>query len=196
MDKGEWEKGLAYLDKAIEITDLNDREELANYYERAALCLVKLNKLDQAFEYCEKAIYNNSIEVNAYILKGRILIEQDHQEEGLAEWKKSIKISSDATTWSQIGMASLETGNTEIAIKTLEHAYELEPELEGVCENLAFAYLMQKDVENFVKFNSLSRRPINLEDLSQIGSESNIAGFGDFSGYIEEVIKSINKDKN
>jgi tetratricopeptide (TPR) repeat protein len=169
VSKGKWAEGYSYLEKAIsEEGDEEDELTLPALYANAALCLHKLGKKRKAHQYCKKAHELAPEDIDAYLVEGRIYIEEGDFEKGIKQWGLALRYAPYADTWHEIGELSMEMGEMSYAKLAFERVKEMEPDFEGINEKLASLYMILKDKDNFMKYNQLCENPFNLDELEKI----------------------------
>lgn len=169
--KKEWKEAYENFEEAISLSDKENGSEmipLSNIYANAALCLNHLDNKGKAHKYCQKAKELAPCEIDAYLIEGRIYMEEGNQEEGVNQWSKALHYAPYATTWHEIGLYCLDINNLQYAKLAFERVKELEPDFEGINEKLASIYLVLKDKKNFLEFNRLCKHPIKQEELDLI----------------------------
>lgn len=193
LSKGEWQEALADLEKSIEINETNDETSvtLPSLYANAALCFDKLGKKRKAHQYCKKAQTIAPDDPEAFLIEGRIFMNEGEGEKAVRKWNDALKCAPYSDTWNEIGIHSMETGNIEYARMSFEHVIQMEPDFPGVNEKLTIIYMALQDKENFLKYNQKCRRPFNLKELEKLQS---IMGEGvqeDWATYMQNIIKAL-----
>lgn len=164
---GNWKEGYEHLEQAIESRSA-DCPTLPSLYANAALCLHKMGKKRKAHQYCKKARDLNPEEIDAYLIEGRIYMEEDKFDKAVTQWALALEHAPYADTWNEIGTYSMEIGEMSYAKLAFERVKELEPDFEGINEKLTSLYMILKDKENFMKYNQLCEHPFQLQDLEKL----------------------------
>lgn len=162
-----WAEALSHLEQAIECQGPNSTVT-SSLYAHAAFCLYKLGDKRKAGRYFNKAHKINPEDIDAYLIEGRLYLEEGEYKKAMKKWGTALDCAPTANTWSEIGMYSMDIGELEFAKKAFEHVKEMEPDFEGVNEKLASIYLLLKDKENFTKYNQLCKRPVQLDELEEL----------------------------
>ncbi len=192
LGHGEWQEALDNFEKAIEYNEeIEDYVILPELYINAALCLAKLKKKRKSHQYCKKAMDLDPDMAELYVIEGRIYFEEDNSKKAFESWNKALKISQHADTWHEIGLHSFEMGAWEYARYALEKVSEMEPNYEGVNERLALLFMILRDKENFVKYNSRSQNPFEMEDFEAVLAELSNTDQKDLALYMQKVIKAL-----
>ena len=165
----EWEEAWKHLQKAIEDYEYNDTVvTLSMLYSNAALCLYRMNQKDKARQYWKMAHEENPEDAEAYLMEGKIYLEEKEYDKCEHCWEKALHYAPTASTWHEIGMSSLENDRFEQARTALENVKRMEPNYYGINEKLATLYLVLRDKENFQKYNQQCQHPITMEDLQRV----------------------------
>lgn len=192
LARNEWQEALDNFEKAIEYNEgIKDYAILPDLYIHAALCLAKLKKKRKAHQYCKKAITLEPDVADLYVIEGRIYFEEDNSKKAFESWNKAIKISQHPDIWHEIGIHSLEMGALEFAKYAFEKVSELDPHYEGINERLALLYMVLRDKENFVKYNSKCKNPFQMEEFEAVLNELSNSDDKDMASYMEKVIKAL-----
>lgn len=188
-----WEEAYKHLLKAIDFKEKNPKydSDLAAAYANAALCLHNMGKVRKVNQYCKKAHNLNPQETVTYLTIGRIYMEREQVEKGAKEWAKALKIAPTAETWNTIGICSFEISNYSYAKLAFEHVQELDPNYEGLNENLAALYLSLNDKENFQKYNNLSAAPFSIENMELLKHAFEERGEDNFAASIGDIINML-----
>lgn len=166
-----WEEAKPFLQKAEKSIAANDQAEdalLLSIYINLAICHHKLNRDEEALNYCQKLTDHFPDDINGFMIEARIHFDCNNYDLGLKAWAKALHVAPYPITWNEIGINSMEIGLLEHAQKAFEQVKELDPDFEGINEELATIYLLRKDEENFIKYNALSTHPIQGEKLKEI----------------------------
>ena len=137
----EWEEAWKHLQKAIEDYEYNDTVvTLSMLYSNAALCLYRMNQKDKARQYWKMAHEENPEDAEAYLMEGKIYLEEKEYDKCEHCWEKALHYAPTASTWHEIGMSSLENDRFEQARTALENVKRMEPNYYGINEKLATLY--------------------------------------------------------
>lgn len=167
-NKESWQQAKDYFQRAIEIIEKdNDINSplLADIYCNQALCISKLGQSKEAHKLCAKAKKLNIKNVEPYLLEGRIYMEENNFEKARKQWEKALHHSPEAETWYQIGMYSIDYNMMKNARLCFEEALRINPDMEGLNEQLASVCLILKDHKGFSKYNQLSSTPLDFESM-------------------------------
>lgn len=192
ISQSKWDEGYENLEKAIQ---LNEKEDpcsylLPNLYSNAGLCLAKMGKKRKAHQYCKKAQKLEPKGPEAYLIEGRIYVEEGDFDKGIKQWTKALKCAPYAETWNEIGMHSLEAGFLDYAKVALERVCELEPNFEGINEKLTILYMTLHDKENFIKYNQKCVRPFDVKELEKM-QELMESDNQDLATYMQNIINAL-----
>lgn len=189
LNRGEWEEGLKHLEMAIAAKPKSDTIILSSLHASAALCLYKLGQAKEAHQYCQKAHKLAPDMIDAYLIEGRIYMEEGKFQKGIDQWSIALDYAPDADTWYEIGLNCLEMGVINYARHAFECVKEIDPDYEDINEKLTIIYMMLKDKENFQKYNQLCEYPFQLEDLMAV--QKSFEGVDQ-----EELAKAMNTMSN
>lgn len=163
-----WEEAEVYFGRSLAEMDENrvkNEPLLLDLYCNQARCLYRKGDCEKAHAVCEKAKACSSDDCEPYLIDGRIYLSEGALEEASAQWRAAIRCAPDADTWYQIATYYLESNRVEEARTYFEEALRLNPELEGINEQLASVCLILKDHKGFYKYNRQSEKPIQVESL-------------------------------
>jgi len=125
-NKGEYQKAVAVLDKAIELDP-----GFALAYNNRGWAYIELGQYEEAITDCDKAIEFDPDLALAYNNRGLAYVRLGQYEEAVADCNKAIELDPDlALAYSNRGMAYIELGQYEKAIADFDKAVELDPSLE------------------------------------------------------------------
>ena len=191
--KGEWEEGYENLEKAIQANEAEETPAptLPSLYANAGLCLSKMKKKRKAHQYCKKAQKLEPKDPEAYLIEGRMYVEEGDYEKGIKQWAKALNCAPSADTWNEIGMHSMEIGYLDYAKIAFERVCELEPEFEGINEKLTVLYMTLHDKENFIKYNQKCTRPFDLKELEKMQAMMENEDREDLAVYMQNIIKAL-----
>lgn len=193
LAKGDWEDALKNLEEAIRINGETDNTDiiLPSLYTNAALCLDKLGKARKAHQYCKKAQKLAPDDSEAYLIEGRIYMNEDEYEKGIKQWKLALKCAPYAETWNEIGIHCMEIGYLEYARMAFEHVCELDPDFLAVNEKLAILCMTLHDKENFLKYNEKCHHPFQVEELERLQTILENNDREDLVAYMQNIIKAL-----
>ncbi|WP_373725100.1 tetratricopeptide repeat protein [Bacteroides heparinolyticus] len=168
--KGKWEEGYVFLEKAIkENTDYSSIPiTSSSLYAHAAFCLHKMGETPKAHQYCQIAYELNPEDINSYLIEGRIYMEEGEYEKGAEKWDRAVEYAPYAETWYEIGLYCMEINQLNYAKKAFEQVKQMSPDFEDINEKLASLYMLLKDKENFTKYNSLCKHPLEWEKVEKL----------------------------
>ena len=193
VSKGEWEEGYENLEKAIQANEAEETPAptLPSLYANAGLCLSKMKKKRKAHQYCKKAQKLEPKDPEAYLIEGRMYVEEGDYEKGIKQWAKALNCAPSADTWNEIGMHSMEIGYLDYAKIAFERVCELEPEFEGINEKLTVLYMTLHDKENFIKYNQKCTRPFDLKELEKMQAMMENEDREDLAVYMQNIITAV-----
>ena len=193
ISQGKWDEGYEQLEKAIQVNESEDASSplLPNLYANAGLCLSKMGKKRKAHQYCKKAQKLEPKDPEAYLIEGRIYVEEGDYNKGIKQWAKALDCAPYADTWNEIGMHSLEIGYLDYAKVAFERVCELEPEFEGINERLTILYMTLHDKENFIKYNQKCVRPFDLKELKKMQALMESDNQEELATYMQDIIKAL-----
>jgi len=181
------------LEKAIQANEAEETPAptLPSLYANAGLCLSKMKKKRKAHQYCKKAQKLEPKDPEAYLIEGRMYVEEGDYEKGIKQWAKALNCAPSADTWNEIGMHSMEIGYLDYAKIAFERVCELEPEFEGINEKLTVLYMTLHDKENFIKYNQKCTRPFDLKELEKMQAMMENEDREDLAVYMQNIIKAL-----
>lgn len=195
ISQGKWEEGLKNLEKVIHS---NKNKQilspiLPTLYANAGLCLFKMGEKQKAHQYCQKAQDIAPQDPEAYLVEGRIYIEEGNCDRGIEKWAKALKHAPYPDTWNEIGTHSLEIGYLDYAKIAFERVQELDPDFQGINERLAILYMTLLDKENFYKYNQKCARPFDVKELEQLRTLMESNDKQELANYVQEIIRTLQK---
>ena len=167
LNKGNWKIAFTYLQQAIE-SHSTDIEDFSPLYINAALCLMHMNEIDKAYQYCREAEAINPQNIDVLLLAGQIYMGTGQTNEALHQWDRALRLAPYADTWNDIGEICMELGKLEQAREAFEQARILRPNIDGIYEKLTSVCLLLGDMENAQKYNQGCRYPLHQEEIEQI----------------------------
>lgn len=198
-DKEEWEAAEEQFRRARAIIEENSdlgTALLPDIYCNQALCLSRMGQGAEAHRLCKKAQSMNPNDPEAYLLEGRIFMEEENDEEGRKRWAKALECSPTAETWYQVGTSSIDMNMIENARFCFEQAMELDPTMKGLAGELASICLILKDHKGFYKYNLMSENPLNFdtifESLQAIGSSELTE---EIKNFMQEVLEENEEEE-
>lgn len=193
LAKGKWEEGYVLLEKAIqENTDYGSNPTTSSsLYAHAALCLHKMGKTTKAHRYCKTAYELNPADINTYLIEGRIYMEEGKYKKGTKKWDEAIKYAPYAETWYEIGQHSMEVNQFNYAKLAFEQVKQMNPDFEDINEKLAGLYVVLKDKENFMKYNSLCKHPLDWEKVEQLKQLLQDDGQDELTQIIKDIFDGL-----
>lgn len=150
-----------------------------------------MKKKRKAHQYCKKAQKLEPKDPEAYLIEGRMYVEEGDYEKGIKQWAKALNCAPSADTWNEIGMHSMEIGYLDYAKIAFERVCELEPEFEGINEKLTVLYMTLHDKENFIKYNQKCTRPFDLKELEKMQAMMENEDREDLAVYMQNIIKAL-----
>lgn len=164
-NKEDWKQAYNSYEKALLYTDENS----AALFSDLAYCLCKMGDFEKAHQACAQAKIRAVVENNFefYLVDGYIYMAEGNIEMGKERWEIALLQSPTAETWYQVATYSIEYRLMEDALLCFEKVKELDPDFNGIDEQLASLYLILKDKDNFLKHNELSKHPFNYDELYQ-----------------------------
>jgi superkiller protein 3 len=122
---GQEEKSLEVLEQGVEV-----HPEYFPFHMNLATAYERDGDLDRALEHLDRVIELNPSLGEAYRRKGQILIRQERLEEALEAYESALSYESgDATNYLYAGTIATELGQCDRAIRWLETATRMQPEL-------------------------------------------------------------------
>ncbi len=167
ITKGEWEEGYKYLQLAIRNVE-KSIIPLELLYTNAALCLYKMGQSEKAHQYCQMAHETNPESIDAYLVEGRMYLDEGRTYEAFMQWAKAISYEPYAETWNEIGMNCIEAGHYQLAKTVLERVWMMDPNFKNINEKLTTLCLILQDKKNFKKFNALCQHPMDTQTYKHL----------------------------
>ena len=122
--------------------------------------LIEANKFTEAIAALNRAIEINPQQALAYGNLGLIYFKQKKITDAIAMYKKACDLNVwDATNFHSLGMLYLAQGEIKSAQKPLETAYELNPEMQDLKDNLAHLYKALNQPEKLKNFLAEANTP-------------------------------------
>lgn len=173
--------------QAIEESGDTTFPTLSDIYSNKAISLAELGRTDEAHQLCDKAKAVSPEESEPYLLEGRIYMNEDNFDKAREMWGMALRYSPEAETWYQIGIYSMECTMIENARFCFEEAWKLNPNIDGLNEQLTSACLILRDYKAFYKYNQQSGKPMDIEGVykSFVGLNSEIAS--DLRKFLDDV---------
>lgn len=192
-NKESWQKANDYFQRALQIIeesgDVNS-PLLTDIYSNKAISVSKLGRSEEAHALCAKAKEIDPEDSEPYLLEGRIYMDEDNFESAREEWEMALRCAPEAETWYQIGTHSIDYNMIENARFCFEQALKMNPDMEGLNEQLASVCLILKDHKGFYKYNQLSNTPLDFqamyEGLSAMGSSDLVKELRNFMDEMKE----------
>lgn len=188
-----FERALQAIEKA---EDMNS-PLLTDIYSNKAIAVSKLGRAKEAHKLCAKAKKIEPKDPEPYLLEGRIYMDENNFEKARGEWEKALHHAPEAETWYQIGTYSIDYNMVENARFCFEQALKMNPNMEGINEQLASVCLILKDHKGFYKYNQLSNTPLNFqtmyEDLSEMGSSDLVK---ELRSFMDEIKKGMDDEED
>ncbi|MEG1162701.1 tetratricopeptide repeat protein [Bacteroides sp.] len=188
------EKAIEYFSRSIsELTKDGETDSpiLPDLYCNQALCLSKQGKYEEAHKFCEEAKACFPDDCEPYLINGRIYMAEGKDIKAKEQWELALTYMPDPETWHQIGTYYLEYNMLENARFCLEEALKINPEMEGINEELASICIMLKDHKAFYKYNQLSKHPINFDTLCESLADK---GPSQLLDELQNFLKEIKED--
>lgn len=195
-DSDNYEKASEYFSRsilAITKDDEIDSPILPDLYCNQALSFFKQGKIKEAHELCERAKACCPDNCEPYLIDGRIYMADGKEEKAKEQWELALLYVPDPETWHQIGAYYLEFNMLENARFCFEEAFKIDPEMEGLNEELASVCIMLKDHKAFYKYNQLSKNPINFDALCDSLSDK---GPSQLLEELQDFLKGIKEDNS
>lgn len=167
LNKKEWGQANEYFNKTIKAIGDESSPFLVDVYNDQAICLSKLGKDKAAHHLCSLIEMMNPEDPSPHLLEVRFYLEKENIEGARKEWFKAISIAPIADTWYQIGAIYLEYMKLDSAIIFFEKAWDLDPNIEELAEQLSILYLILGDLEGFQKYNRRSVAPMDIDELQE-----------------------------
>ena len=183
----QWEEAIGYLRLALDEYDNELIISRAMLYANIAVCYRKMGLMQMSDQYWKKAYETDPEDPDAYLLEGRMWLEEKQLEKSHECWKKALKYAPYAFTLNEIGMACIENHYFEEGKAAFEKAKEMEPDFFQINEKLATTCLLLRDKENFQKYNQLCKRPITVDSLLEIQAMLNKEN----NNSLDQTIKNI-----
>lgn len=167
-NREQWQSASDYFERSLQVivdSGETDSPLLSDIYSNQAICYSKLGRREEAHDLCAKAKEITPNEPEPYLLEGRIYMDEDDFDNSRTQWGIALQHAPDAETWYQIGSYSVEYNMIENARFCFEQARKLDPEMQGINEQLASVCLILKDHKGFYKYNRLSSSPLNFQAM-------------------------------
>lgn len=180
-ENDDWEAATKYFSKSIEYIKINDKDNTAlliDVYNNQALCYARLEKFKEAHECCNAALKLDPKNYESLLMQGRIYLDEDeilNYQKAVYSWDKAILCCPEPDTWAEIGDCYFSYGLYPKARLCFEHLLEIDPSYEEeINPKMAFICLSMKDHEGFEKYNALSKKKIDLDELLQKATSTGI----------------------
>lgn len=170
-DKQEWKTASVYYQKVIALFKEKGDEfspTLVDIYTNLACALSVEGSYTEAHELCEKAKIIKPDEPTIYLAEGRIYMDERKKKKAKESWASAMRYASTANSWYQIGNFYMEYNLNNDAKFCYRQAYALNPKLSNLPEQLALISLLTDDMENFRKYNSEAKNPLNEKEISSM----------------------------
>lgn len=172
-NKEDWKSAHEYYHRVIDIYQEKGEENsplLVDTYTNDALCLANMDMFEEAYQLCDKAKKINPKDTNIYLIEGKLYMTEGKTDEGNQAWANAVHYSPEAETWFQIGSYSMDLTMIKNAKFCFEQAYDLNPGMNELAENLAIISLMLEDMDSFHKYNNEAKRPITVDTIKEMQS--------------------------
>ena len=126
VDHGFYDEGLRLLEEIFTRVP-PDFELLPVAYTTAALCAHRLGDSRKAHRYIQRSLQLTPEDVEVYLAKGRIEMEEGHPEKAMRTWKKGIRFSPTAENWMNVAYLCIENNQKELARQAVVQAVRLDP---------------------------------------------------------------------
>ena len=149
-------------EKVLTLLKPFDKENQIDFelYFYLAFASEMAGNVDEALEFCSKAIRLNPADPRFYCLQGNILIKKNLHSEAVTSYRKTLSIQENIPdAWKGIGIASVKLMNFEGAKEAFENAYRLQPDDQQTKRSLAAVYGklgMTKEAEKFLLMTKTS----------------------------------------
>jgi tetratricopeptide (TPR) repeat protein len=165
-----WEQAIANYDRTLSLvrSRKEDRALIVDLYVNKARALAKLNRFEEAHALCLKAVKLNSCYVPIYMAQGRIFLSEALKEEAKESFQYVLLLEPTAENCADIGSAYLECSYIEEARKYFETAYQKEPTMADLKENICILCLMCNDVDGFFRYHGGTKHSFDKEQVQQL----------------------------
>lgn len=167
LNKEEWALANEFFDKTIEAIGDETSPFLVDVYNDKAISLSKLGMDKEAHHLCSLIEKINPNDPTPHLLEVRFYLEKENMEGARKKWFKAVSLAPTADTWYQIGSLYLEYLKLESAIMFFEKAWNLDPNIEELTEQLSILNLILGNLESFQKYNLHSEAPMDIDELQE-----------------------------
>lgn len=172
-ENDEYGPAVKYFNQSIEYIKKNDKANsqlLIDLYNNQAHCYARMEKFEKAHECCHAALKLDPKNYESLLMQGRIYLDEDeiqNYQKAVYAWDKAIMSCPEPEAWAEIGDCYFSYGLYPKARLCFEHLIEQEATVyaDEINSKLAFICFAMKDHEGFEKYNSVSKKKIDLDKL-------------------------------
>lgn len=169
--KEEWEEATKYYDEVIRcFQEAGDPDSilLVDTYNSKGYAAGRMGKYEEAHQLCDKAATLDPDEMLSPLTHARIYLMQGLTEEAEEIFDKITQENPPIDVWCLIANSYADVDMLDDAKEYYEKVYEMNPEYEDVAERLCIISLMLQDIDDFFKYNSNCKHPIDEEAIMRI----------------------------
>lgn len=133
----DWDNANEYIKKAISYTD-EESPMMPDLLINQARCLYRMDRKEEAHRILEFAQEKSPDNAIIYIYSGQFFLREGDYDKAIANFDKAVEVSPTADTWYQIGVNAMESNYYELAKEAFQNVEELNPDYEGLEENMQF----------------------------------------------------------
>lgn len=121
------------------------RVQYFTVYHNLGYISYKLEDYDAAIEYCNEAVKRNSKDYVAYSVLGKSYSAKGESALAIENWKKSLEIKEDATTFADVAVEYARAGDQKSAMTATNDAQRLKyPDVKGLRKKVKSTPVGQK----------------------------------------------------
>jgi len=166
IGKGKWEEAIEILQR-----EANDKSRSDEYRSESAVqtayCLIKQNKNDEAAKWVKKSLKLDKNNVTAYIIQGRLYLQQADEKKAVDTWKKALKIEPFDTTWERIASHCLSLQRFDYVEVCYECVKQIRPDDKYVDLVLAIVNLVMGNEKKFEHYNNICEHPLSDQKVNE-----------------------------
>lgn len=165
MHAGKWEPALRILQNKLEKIPKGGTEQ-ARRMVQYAFCLIHMNHThEEIVDWLERALALDVENAAAYVLLGRIKMEEEKQMEAVELWKKALQIEPFDTTWESIANHCLAIGCLDYMELCYQKVREIRPEDKFVNVVLTILNIALGREEKVREYNQCCERPFSEQEI-------------------------------
>ncbi len=194
-NKEEWQKAIDYYTRVIECFEkAGDGESilLIDTYTSKAFALCSLRRFEEAHQLCEKARKINPNEGIVYLTDGKLFLAEGKEEEAEAAFQKALELIPGVETIYTIAAVYSENNYRDKAREYYKTVYDLDPNYETITEKMSIISLMDNKIEDFFKYNSECKYPLDQEIITDMLTNPRCIGIDKLT--LKEVLNRMEKE--